>query len=75
MPWVDGMVAIIEMKSSNWIAPEARSQAANGNKLEICKLPELDTCLLHYQNLMISVIDQFPFNFDLIFNVLYFKFS
>ena len=44
-----------EMKSSNWIAQETRSQAANGNKLEICNLQDQATCLLHFQNLMISV--------------------
>ena len=54
MPWVDGMVPS-EMKSSNWIAQETRSQAANGNKLEICNLQEKATCLLYYQNLMTSV--------------------
>ena len=55
MPWVDGMVLSTEMKSFNWIAQETRSQAANGNKLEICKFQDIATCLLHYQNLMISV--------------------
>ena len=54
MPWVDGMVPS-EMKSSNWIAQETRSQAANGNKLEICNLQDQTTWLLHYQNLMMSV--------------------
>ena len=56
MPWVDKIVATMtELKSSNWIAQETRSQAANGNKLEICNLQDLTTCLLHYQNRMISV--------------------
>ena len=55
MPSVDGTVIITETKSSNWIAPETRSKAADGNKLEICNLNDLTLCLLHYQNLMISV--------------------
>ena len=56
MPWVDENPAVItEMKSSNLIAWETRSQAANGNKLEICNLQDQPTCLLHYQNLMMSV--------------------
>ena len=56
MPWVERMkTTITKMKSSNWIAQETRSQAANGNKLEICNLQEMPTCLLHYQNLMMSV--------------------
>ena len=55
MPWVALMVLSIELKSSNWIAQETRSQAAVGKKLGICNLQELGTCLLHYQNLMISV--------------------
>ena len=56
MPWVEVMkTGIAEMKSSNLIAQETRSQAANGNKLEICNLQETVKCLLHYQNLMMSV--------------------
>ena len=56
MPWVEKMkTTITEMKSSNWIAQETRSQAANGNKLEICNLQDQTTCLLHFRNLMISV--------------------
>ena len=56
MPWVDKIVATMtELKSSNWIAQETRSQAANGNKLENWNLQDLATCLLHYQNLMTSV--------------------
>ena len=57
MPWVDMImiVMVLQMKSSNWIAQETRSQAANGNKLEICNLQEMPTCLLQYQNLMMSV--------------------
>ena len=55
MPSVDGTVITTEMKSSNWIAPETRSKAVNGNKLEICNLKDLTLCLWHYQNLMISV--------------------
>ena len=56
MPWVDLMKTTIpEMKSSNWIAQETRSQAANGKKLEICNLQDLGMCLLHYQILMTSV--------------------
>ena len=59
MPWVDGMkTGNPEMKSFNWIAQETRSQAANGNKLEICNLQDLATCLLHYLNLMIPVQQQ-----------------
>ena len=54
MPWVVCRL-ITEMKSSDWIARETRSQAANGNKLEICNSQDTTTCLLHYQNLMISV--------------------
>ena len=56
MPWVERMKTTMkELKSSNWIAQETRSQAANGNKLEICNLQDVATCLLHFQNLMISV--------------------
>ena len=56
MPWVDQMKTVMkEVKSSNWIAQETRSQAAIGTKLEICKLQEDITCLLHYQNRMMSV--------------------
>ena len=56
MPWVDKMkTGITEMKSSNWIAQETRSQAANGNKLEICNFQDQNTWLLHYQNLLMSV--------------------
>ena len=55
MPWVERMVIMKIMKSSNWIAQETRSKAANGNKLEICNLKDLTTCLLQSQNLMISV--------------------
>merc|ERR1712062_698886 len=44
-----------DRKSSNWIAQETRSQAANGKKLEICNLQDIAMCLLHFQNLMISV--------------------
>ena len=56
MPWVDGIkTSIAEMKSSNWIAQETRSQAANGNKLETCNLQDQATWLLRYRNLMISV--------------------
>ena len=55
MPWVDQMVLSPEMKSSNWIAQETRSQAANGNKLEICNLQDQAMWQLHYQNPMISV--------------------
>ena len=55
MPWVEEMAGMKEMKYFNWIAQENRSQAANGNKLEICNLRDLSTCLLHCQNLMISV--------------------
>ena len=46
---------IAAMKSSNWIAQETRSQAANGNKLEICNFQDQTTWLLHYQNLLMSV--------------------
>ena len=57
MPWVDKIVATMtELKSSNWIAQETRSQAANGNKLEICNFQDTTTCLLLYQILMISVV-------------------
>ena len=58
MPWVDQMKVvgtITEMKSFNWIAQETRSQAAIGKKLEICNLQDIAMCLLHFQNLMISV--------------------
>ena len=59
MPWVEleqmNLMNFTEMKSSNLIAQETRSQAANGNKLGICNLQERATCLLHYQNLMMSV--------------------
>ena len=56
MPWVEEINATIaELKSSNWIAQESRSQAANGKKLEICNLQDGATWLLHYQNGMISV--------------------
>ena len=55
MPWVDMMVQNAEMKSSNWIAQNTRSQAANGKKLEICNLQDFAKCLSHYQNHMISV--------------------
>jgi len=59
MPWVDKIVATMtELKSSNWIAQETRSQAANGNQLEICNLQEEATWLLHFQNLMIFAIEQ-----------------
>merc|ERR1719445_1266359 len=57
MPWVEMIVAVMtEMKSSNWIAQETRSQAANGKKLEICNLREKATCRLHYQNLMMYAV-------------------
>ena len=59
MPWVDGMV-LKELKSANWIAQGTRSQAANGNKLEICKLQDWVTCLLHYKKLMTSVETSAP---------------
>ena len=56
MPWVDRITTIMtELKSSNLIAQETRSQAAVGKKLEICNLEDSNTCLLHYQNRMISV--------------------
>ena len=58
MPWVDMMVQNAEMKSSNWIAQNTRSQAANGKKLEICNLQDMATLQLHYHNLLISVIEQ-----------------
>ena len=55
MLWVDKMKTTIpELKSSNWIAQETRSQAANGNKLEICNFQDLIMCLLQYQKLMKS---------------------
>ena len=61
MPWVEKIkTAIPEMKSSNWIAQETRSQAAVGKKLEICNLQDLSTCLLHYQKLMTSVETSAP---------------
>merc|ERR1719445_2215159 len=59
MPWVEMIVAVMtEMKSSNWIAQETRSQAANGKKLEICNLRDTTTCQFLFQNLMISAIEQ-----------------
>ena len=62
MPWVEGMVKFTEMKSSNWIAQESRSQAANGKKLEICNLQDMATLQLHYHNLLMSVIEQLVSN-------------
>ena len=58
MPWVALMVLITEMKSSNLIAQEARSQAANGNKLEVCKWQDQATWHLLCQKLMIFVEQQ-----------------
>ena len=58
MPWLDGLkgiAEIAEMRSFNWIAQEAKTKPANGKKLETCKILDMGTCLLHYQNLMISV--------------------
>ena len=56
MPWVERMnTKMQEMKYSNWIAQETRSKPANGIKLEICNLQVTIMCLLHYQNLTISV--------------------
>ena len=60
MPWVEMIGRIAEMKYSSWIAQETRSQAANGNKLEICNWQNIPTCLLHYQNHMISVEHSAP---------------
>ena len=59
MPSVDRMkTTIAEVKSSNWIAQETRSQAANGNQLEIWNLQDMTTCQFLFQNLMISAIEQ-----------------
>ena len=59
MPWVEELnTPIKEMKSSNWIAQETRSQAANGNKLEICNLQDLSMFQFLSQNLMKSAIEQ-----------------
>ena len=58
MPWLDGLkgiAEIAEMRSFNWIAQEAKTKPANGKKLETCNLLDMGTCLLHYQNLMMSV--------------------
>ena len=58
MPWLDGLkgiAEIAEMRSFNWIAQEAKTKPANGKKLETCKILDMGTCLLHYQNLMMSV--------------------
>ena len=55
MLWVDTIVVVAELKFSKWIAKETRSQAAIGKKLEICNLQDIAMCLLHFQNLMISV--------------------
>ena len=52
MPWVDIVILITEMMSSNCIAQDTRSQAANGKNWEIWNLQDLATCLLHCQNLM-----------------------
>ena len=62
MPLVDIIGRITEMKSSNWIAQESRSQAANGKKLEICNLQDMATLQLHYHNLLMSVIEQLVSN-------------
>ena len=59
MPWVEKMkTTMTELKSSNWIAQETRSQAANGNQLEIWNLQDMTTCQFLFQNLMISAIEQ-----------------
>ena len=59
MPWVEEIkTKMKELKSSNWIAQESRSQAANGNKLEICNLQDGTTWQLHYHNLLMHVIEQ-----------------
>ena len=59
MPWVDKIVATMtELKSSNWIAQETRSQAANGKKLEICKFQDMTMYQFLSQNLMNYVIEQ-----------------
>ena len=49
---------IPELKSSNWIAQETRSQAAVGKKLEICNLQDQATWHLLCQKLMIFVEQQ-----------------
>ena len=60
MPWVDMImiVMVLQMKSSNWIAQETRSQAANGKKLEICNFQDLSMCLLRCQNRLMFAVEQ-----------------
>ena len=58
MPWLDGLkgiAEIAEMRSFNWIAQEAKTKPANGKKLETYNILDMGRCLLHYQNLMMSV--------------------
>ena len=58
MPWVGGMAMKTEKKSSKWIAQETTSKAAFGKMLETCILQDQATCLLHYQNLLVSAKQQ-----------------